>query len=73
MVVWFGSGCLKPFIEPRYQVVNEEVILRVGLVYFPGCKGSGGKSTGKGKSSSRGGGTVKWKGSKRKIPCPAYS
>lgn len=69
--VLIGPGCLKGFVEPRYAILNKEVLLRAGVIYFFGCGKGKGKGGGKGrKRGPQGGG--KWPGSTRKAPCPAY-
>lgn len=62
--VMIGPRCLKGFVEPRYAILNEEVLVRIGAIYFFGCKRK--------KARSKGGGGGGWKSSKKKSLCPAY-
>jgi hypothetical protein len=67
--VLIGPGCLKGLVEPRLAILNEEFIMRAGVVYFFGCKSHGrsGKSKGKSKKVKK---TDPF--SRKKSICPAY-
>lgn len=60
--VLIGKGCLKGMVEPRYAIINKEVTLRAGLVYFLSC--SQHKKRNKHKSGHS--------AAKKKAYCPAY-
>ena len=72
--VLIGSGCLKGFVEPRYAVLDEEIVLRVGVAYFFKCKKAGKRvkrgKVKKRKKAKKGNGSYN---RKKASACPAYN
>lgn len=62
--VLIGNGCVRPFIEPRYSVNEDNYIARLGLMFYLGCKG--------GRKKGKGGGSQAFGRNKKAPFCPAY-
>jgi len=66
--VLIGNGCLKGMFEPRYAVMNKQIILRAGAVYFFSC----GKQKSRSKSSKNRYKSGNYSNVRQRAYCPAY-